>query len=233
MTRPGIIVCARMGSTRLPGKVLKPFRGTTVLGSCLDRCEATGLSVIVAMPRNDKELDTWVYYNRMRDADSRVGRFMPDQSVDESDVLGRMVAVAEHYQIDPIIRVTSDCPLIEPGIILSVLAAKMNAGTHAASNVWPTRTFAKGLDVEVVDLQVLRMLNEFANDEEREHVMTGIYSRAGTDKDWQVTSVRKISVRNHPSHYPGPEVNLCIDTAEDLERLSNPQSLKGEAQCTS
>lgn len=201
MKRPGIIVAARMGSSRLPGKALMEFHGTTVLGAVLVRCAATGLHTVAAT--SDSTADEAI--------DEALSASFDIYTGSEIDVLGRMIHVAEACFVDPIIRVTGDCPFAEPGIILRVLSEWFRSGLDIASNVNPTRTFAKGLDVEVVSVTALQWLHGKADcsDEEREHVTLGLYRRGVPVED----------VVNDGSWPGADEPALCVDTAEDLARL--------------
>ena len=119
MTTPGIIIAARSGSSRFPRKHLQPFRGTTVLRSCVDRCAATGLRVIVAAPDFDND------YYRVTEQGEIASYFCLEddelERIGEADVLRRLVLAAESHDIDPVIRITGDCPLPEPALALEML----------------------------------------------------------------------------------------------------------------
>jgi spore coat polysaccharide biosynthesis protein SpsF len=208
---PGIIVASRINSTRLPGKALKPFRETTVLGHCLKRCIESGLKTVLAVPVQDEP----VFLDALnRQLIPKVDIFIGSTD----DVLSRVLSAAEHYNVDPIVRVTGDCPLVEPGIIQSVvnLYRTQRVKPDIASNVSPRRTFARGLDVEVVSLDALwRLVRMNPSKSEREHVTLGLYrrgERAGF----------KIAGYVNDGHWPGAGVaKLCVDTTEDLRRLSS------------
>jgi spore coat polysaccharide biosynthesis protein SpsF len=104
-----VIIQARMGSTRLPGKVLKDIAGASALQRCLDRARnIPGLSsLIVAVP--DTEQDEPVATEALR-CGASVVRGHP------TDVLARYAKAARAAQADVVMRITSDCPLIDPAI---------------------------------------------------------------------------------------------------------------------
>lgn len=149
------IIQARMGSTRLPGKVLLPLNGWTVLEEVVCRCwQIPGIdTVVVATPDDEIERvignHCWVIRGP------------------EHDVLYRYVIAARATQADVIMRITADCPLISPQLCGAVLDAL--PGYDYASNVHP-RTFPRGYDCEVFTADVLERAN--VESEDREHVTT-------------------------------------------------------------
>lgn len=157
-----VIVQARMGSTRLPGKVLLPLNGRTVLGEVLSRClRITADAVVCAIPTSDFD---------------RLGQIAHDAGAivvcgPEHDVLSRYVRAAEYVGADEIMRVTADCPLICPELCTDVFNRVPEF--DYASNVHP-RTFPKGMDCEAFTMDVL--LRADKHSKEREHVTTWMLS---------------------------------------------------------
>lgn len=150
-----VIVQARLGSTRLPAKVLLPLpNGRKVLEEVLHRCWCIpGVDVVVAAlpdtPENDILLSCIV-------GDTVVVRGP------EHDVLARYAKAAEVVKADVIMRVTSDCPLIEPEICGKALDLHCRINHGYVSNSWPTRTYPHGLDCEVFNRDVLELANRNA-----------------------------------------------------------------------
>ncbi len=159
MSRAVCIVQARLGSTRLPGKVLLPLNGRTVIGEVLMRCKRIpGIDeVICAIPTNDALL--------LQEAE----KYCKVVCGPEHDVLKRYCQAATKTDADIIMRITGDCPLISPELCGEVLAKFKREGADYASNIEP-RTFPRGLDCEVFSKAAL----DFAYDEDddREHVTT-------------------------------------------------------------
>ena len=109
-----VVVQARMNSTRLPGKVLLKLAGRTVLSHVLARCDAIGNSDVVCCAVSDcKESDP------VAAEAERCGAVVVRGS--ESDVLGRYRQAAEEVRAKVVMRVTSDCPLVDPEICSRVL----------------------------------------------------------------------------------------------------------------
>jgi len=130
---------------------------------------------------------------------------------DEDDVLGRFIEVAEAYGADVIVRITGDCPLVDPAMVDRVITAL--GDNDFASNV-VNRTFPRGMDVEVMHYDTLLRLRRLATDDySKEHVCVYVYShdefsKASVEDDYD----------NHllPN---GEECRWCVDTPEDFERI--------------
>lgn len=158
-----IIVQARMGSTRLPGKVLKRLAGHTVLEEVLRRCRAIpGADLVVCAIPEDAADDALIEPAR------RAGAVVTRGS--SSDVLQRYRRAADEVGADVVMRVTSDCPLIDPALCGEVLALRAaRAVDYAANNMPPG--FPHGLDCEAFTAAALHRADDAARDAyEREHV---------------------------------------------------------------
>jgi spore coat polysaccharide biosynthesis protein SpsF (cytidylyltransferase family) len=134
------IALARMGSTRFPGKVLKPLDGQPVLEwvmSALTRANLVDLPVLATstLPADDVIAE---YCNRQKWACFRG---------DEEDVLDRFYQCAKHYSADIVLRVTCDCPFLDPRVIDEVIKLREITNAHYCSNVDPP-TWPDGLDIE-------------------------------------------------------------------------------------
>ncbi len=159
-----------MGSTRLPGKVAMPLAGVTALERCLRRVRQAALLDDVVVATSDHVRDDEV----VRIA-SRAGVSCFRGS--EENVLGRYADAAQEYRADVVVRVTSDCPLIDPGIVDAVVGAMRSAGADYASNV-AQRHLPRGLDVEVITARALYFADALADESaDREHVTRFIVRR--------------------------------------------------------
>ena len=195
-----VVVQARMGSTRLPGKVLADLGGRSNLAFMLARLERLDSArVVVAtstMPGDDAVADV------ARDAGVDVIRGS------ESDVLGRFVATLDAFPSDTVVRLTADCPLTDPSLVSEAVDLFRRAGADYCSNTL-VRTFPDGLDVEVVSAAALRQAAEFVVDQsEREHVTPFVYRRP--------ERYRLVALRGQDRL--GDE-RWTIDTPEDIERV--------------
>lgn len=158
-----VVVQTRMGSTRLPGKVLMRVGETTVLDHVLRRCLAiAGVdAVCCAIPASAAN-------DPVAAEASRVGVEVFRGS--ESDVLDRYFHAARALQADVVMRVTSDCPLLDPAIAAEVLALRAREHADYACNNRPP-TWPHGLDCEALTFAWLeRAAREATKPYDREHV---------------------------------------------------------------
>jgi spore coat polysaccharide biosynthesis protein SpsF len=146
-----------MGSTRLPGKVLLPLNGHSVIGEVLTRCKRiAGVDEVVCATPDVEVLH-------------EAARYVSVFKGPEDDVLQRYVEAAEFYGADIVMRITADCPLLSPSLCADILKSLQVARADYASNVLP-RTFPKGFDCEVFTRDMLRDADLCTPNEEREHV---------------------------------------------------------------
>lgn len=208
-----VIVQARMTSTRLPGKILCDVAGRPMLARQLSRLKgmAGGGEIIVAttdLPSDDPVVDL----ARKED----VGWFRGD----EHDVLSRYLGAAREARADLIVRVTADCPLIDPVISDSVIRSLLeHGGADYASNVIK-RTYPQGLDTEVFYRDTLERVARMARSlPAREHV-TWFIARERADLFVNVSVTDKDD---------NSDLRWTVDTSDDLamvrrvyETLGNP-----------
>jgi spore coat polysaccharide biosynthesis protein SpsF (cytidylyltransferase family) len=157
------IVQARVGSTRLPGKVQLDLAGRPVLRHVLERCRATrGVDVVVcAVPDEPASAPLAV----IAEQSGAVVFRGP-----ERDVLGRYLGAAQATGAAIVLRVTSDCPLIDPDICADVLALRAQAAADYACNNMPP-SFPHGLDCEAFTVDALALAaSEATAPDDREHV---------------------------------------------------------------
>jgi len=192
------IVQARMGSSRLPGKVLKKISGRSMLHRVVSRLRASHLTddLIVATTTLAKD-DAIV--EECQDCG------VPSYRGDENDVLDRYFRAAESTKADIVVRVTSDCPLIDPEITDKTIRAFLRGQPAYASNTL-VRTYPRGLDTEVISRNALtRAWQEARRPYEREHVTPYIIEHPA---DFQLLSVT--DAEDYSAH------RWTVDTPEDL-----------------
>ena len=205
---------ARCGSTRLPGKVLADILGHPMLYWVVNRSGAAKLvdQVVVATS-----------VERRDDAVEELGRAEGWDIFrgSETDVLDRYHSAAMACGADVVVRVTADCPLIDPQVIDSVIATYFAASPRAdyASNT-QRRTYPAGLDTEVLSMAALqRAWSEDRNPAWREHVTPYIYrSDAG---------FRLVDVLNDVD---ASAIRWTVDTAEDLALIREIYGYFGHGQ---
>ena len=157
------IVQARMGSSRLPGKVMAPINGVPMIELLLSRLSKSSLiSTIVVATSSDTA-------NRPLVEHIRSLKFACEQG-SEADVLSRYVAVASKYAADTIIRITGDCPLIDYRLVDQCIKTFLDEKVDYLSNNYPP-TFPDGLDVEIFTKEALFLADSKSDSPyEREHV---------------------------------------------------------------
>ncbi|MFD2787554.1 cytidylyltransferase domain-containing protein [Hymenobacter rubripertinctus] len=198
----GIITQARMGSTRLPGKVLLTAGGTTMLDYHLRRLRASGLPVYLAtttLPEDDVLAD----YARQRG--------LPCFRGSSDDVLSRYAATARQFGLTTIVRVTSDCPLLDGELIGRAVAdyeQAANPRLYLSNGL--VRTYPRGLDFEVFSAELLAEAHAHATSaSDREHVTPYLHqNRSGRVEFGHVTRPRDAS-----------RFRLTLDTPPDLALL--------------
>ncbi|THF80779.1 cytidylyltransferase domain-containing protein [Cohnella fermenti] len=192
-----IIIQARMGSSRLPGKVLMPLGDSTVMDYVVSRCrqvQAT-LDVVVATSRlpQDDPIEHWC-------AEQGVSCYRGS----EDDVLSRYVEAAKPYKPDYVMRVTGDCPFVDYHLADKFLSAMANQPSDAI--VW-SGDIPRGLVVELVSYDaLLRMDAEGQEPRHREHVT---YYAKEFPEGYPTTEVPV------PKALQYPELRITLDTEED------------------
>jgi spore coat polysaccharide biosynthesis protein SpsF len=193
------IVQARMGSSRLPGKALKDIHGRTMLARVVRRAGRSSLIDKLVVATTEKKADDAI----VSECESLgVSVFRGS----EDDVLARYYQAARGFSADCIVRITSDCPLIDPEIIDRVAQAFLDNNPDYASNTLES-TYPRGLDVEVFTFGALeKAWLEASEDFQHVHVTPYIYLHP---EQFKMLSVK------------GDEDWSCyrwtVDTKEDLD----------------
>jgi spore coat polysaccharide biosynthesis protein SpsF len=203
----GVIVQARMESSRLPGKVLMPLNGVPALERMIDRIKylKSLKNIIVASP-NTKEND------KIKKLCMRKHILFSTPDVDPEDVLSRVYSTAKAFQLDTIISLTADCPLIDSRQILYLLSNYNTGKYDYVSNV-VERSFFDGADVEIFSFDALhRVYHEVDNPIHRSHVGFNIMIRPYQFKLWNWLA---------PDEYHYPEWRLTLDEKEDYELINH------------
>ncbi len=196
------IVQARMTSTRLPGKVALPLAGVPLLQRVLARVQRiVGLDeVVVAAPEGPA-------HDRVQELARAMGIRCARGS--ESDVLARTLAAAELANASTVVRITSDCPFVNPGVASAVVAMQRTTGVPYARTAFETG-FPLGFDVEAFTIQALREAAQEATDPyEREHVTPFIWRR--TERFPHLLLDRRPDLRS---------LRLVVDAPPDYELAS-------------
>jgi len=197
----GIILEARMGSTRLPGKTLKDLLGKPMIERILDRLFLSKLTdtIVVATTENKKD-DVLVSFLEQKEINYFRGS--------EDDVLKRVVEAAEHFSIQNIIELHGDNPFLDPDIIDSCIREFELGDVDYLSNTLEN-TFPQGLRVQIFPTVKLRRVEKTVDDETvREHVSLYFYENPNKFKIKSVEAEDPIK---------RPELRLTVDTEEDFQ----------------
>lgn len=157
------IIQARMGSSRLPGKVMSPICGTPMIGLLLGRLSLAKSihSIVVATSSDDQNIPLANYVRSLGYACIQG---------DENNVLSRYLMAAEHESADIIIRITGDCPLVDPALVDKAIQEFLDSHVDYYSNCAPA-TYPDGLDIEVFSYSALQTAAHLTNSEyDLEHV---------------------------------------------------------------
>ena len=197
----GCIIQARMGSSRLPGKVLmKSGNGMPLLYHVINQL------------RHCSKVKNLVIATTTNQEDDEIEKFADNNSVNvfrgsEKDVLDRYFQCAKKYSFSTIVRITSDCPLIDPQIVDKVIERFFSGNYDYATNTL-IRTFPIGTDVEVFSFSALERTWKNAQlPSEREHV-TPYLRNKGNFKTINVENDTNIS-----------NLRLTVDRIEDFELI--------------
>lgn len=198
-----IFVQARMGSTRLPGKVLKQVLGRPLLSYLVERLKdvknAQGFLILTTISPKDDVIVEFCEKEKI-----------PYFRGPENDVLARYYQAALKWKPDAIVRTTADCPLTDPEIIDQIISAFVDAKTPLdyLSNVLE-RSYPKGLDCEIFSFKALeRAFKETDDPYNREHVSPYFY------RNPEQFSIKNIALPKDYSKY-----RWTVDTKEDFELI--------------
>lgn len=199
-----IIVQARMTSSRLPGKILREVMGKPLLEFQFERLArimgADALMIATTVNRSDDSIVDFCKTHKI-----------PFFRGSEDDVLSRYYGAALQEQADVVVRITSDCPLIEPEVVDLVISEFGDGSLYDYASNTLVRTYPRGLDCEVFSFAALKTAFQQADQRaDREHVTPFLYSNPGRFRLRSVQFSKDLS--NH---------RWTVDTPEDLILVRN------------
>ncbi len=191
-----------MSSTRLPGKILKEAGGKTMLEYHITRLSKIPAKLIVATSNTsaDDVIESWC-----------MSRSIPVFRGEELDVLDRFYNASKLYGGEIIVRVTSDCPLIDPSLIMQGLEIYRAANNNRCyvSNCFP-RTFSRGFDFEIFSSAMLEEAHAKAIDpSDREHVTPYFWKNRNGEFE-----IRNLSQEIDHSHF-----RITLDEEDDFKLI--------------
>lgn len=197
------IIQARMGSTRLPGKILMKVMDKPLLEYQIERVQRSKRidEIVVATTTDQKDDEIVAWCNKMNVTSYRGS---------EDDVLSRYYEAATKNKADLIVRITSDCPLIDPDVIDQTISLILQNDYDYVSNILE-RTYPRGMDVEVFWYTTLEKTHVSTRSQaEREHVTPFIYRNPSLFKLGGVTYPHDLS-----------KYRWTVDTVEDFNLIEN------------
>jgi spore coat polysaccharide biosynthesis protein SpsF len=198
-----VTIEARMGSSRLPGKVLLPALGEPMLLHLVRRLRAVA------------SLDEIVIATTTNAADQSIVDFAQEHGVacfrgSEDDVLARVIGAGESAQADVVVEITGDCPVIDPDLVEQTIRMFLAHEVDYVSNSI-IRSYPDGMDTQVMSMQALRNSAEMTQDPlDREHVSRFI---------WQHPERYRIVNLVAPPSLHWPELGLTLDEVGDYNLL--------------
>ena len=204
------ILQVRLSSRRLPGKALRAIRGRALLGHVVDRV------------RRCRSLDGLWIATSTNHHDDAIAEFARREAVELyrgalDDVAGRLLNAAVAARADALVRINADSPLIDPAIVDQAVDLYRRQSPDLASNV-VRRTFPKGQSVEVIAVPALeRAIEAMTTADEREHVTP-----------WFYANPTRVRIVGFESADPRPQMQLSVDTLEDLLRAEAILARLGE-----
>lgn len=199
-----VIVQARMGSTRLSGKVMKILCGKTVLAHDIERIRLAKSVDEIIIATTTSEKDDVIEKEALKYG-AKVFRGSED------DVLSRYYYASKKNKIDVVVRITSDCPLIDPNILDDMIKFFKAHSYDYMSNqspIWEERTYPRGLDIEVFTFKELEeAYNNAKKHYQREHVTPYIYEN----------SLNKYFCKSNVNY---SKYRWTLDTIEDWNLIS-------------
>lgn len=198
----GIIVQARMSSTRLPGKVLRDLEGRSMLQYTLERVVLTRRADGVIVATSDEASD-----DPIADFCARSGT--PCYRGSLQDVAGRFLMAAQHHGYDAFVRVCGDSPLTDPVVISTAVELFRGGAYDLVTNTFP-RSFPVGVSVEVIRTETFQQAHtRMVEPADREHVTRYYYQHP-----------EEFCIHNFTAPQNDGTAQLAVDTPEDWERFA-------------
>ena len=202
MTRTVASIEARMGSTRLPGKMMMLLDGTSAIAHLVQRMQQC------------KYLDGLIVATTDNPADDAIAEWAVQNNVDcfrgsEDDVLARVLAAQESMSADVVVELCGDTPFLDPQVVNLAVSAFHASGCDLLTTA-RSRMLPDGQDVEIFSIQSLRDIDARCTDvQAREHVSAPFY----TEPRWPVQDFRP------PGKWNRPDLRFVLDTAADANFL--------------
>jgi spore coat polysaccharide biosynthesis protein SpsF len=197
-----LIIQARMNSSRLPGKVLKTVLGKTLLEYQIERLTRVNKADKIIIATTVNPIDDAIVHLCDR-------LLIPIYRASESDVLSRYAGAAQQFDSQTIVRITSDCPLIDPTLIERVITFyQQNSFDYVSTD---ETAYPRGMDVEIFSRELLELADKTAlKSNEREHVTPYFYQNPD-----------RFSIGIYSEEIKASQHRLTVDTIEDFQLIQS------------
>jgi spore coat polysaccharide biosynthesis protein SpsF (cytidylyltransferase family) len=200
LSRTAVIVLARMGSRRLPGKALLDLDGKTLIARVLERVALAERADLVILATSENVQD-----DPLVDAAENAGVMLFRGAHD--DVLGRLVSCCDTHRLARIVRISGDSPFMPPDLIDLSITRHDASAADIVTNVHP-RSYPPGASVELITANALKRIAVATTEPaDREHATPYAYANPGAFDIENIRAETKFS-----------DVRLTVDTEADLER---------------
>lgn len=206
--KTAVIIQARMGSKRFPGKVMADLCGKPVISHVIEACEKIKADhIIMDVPKQDVILSRIAAQHRITCTNYQ----------ENGDLLEAYCLAARQYAVDTIIRITGDCPLLNPDLCNRTVDLYRQRHCVYAAIAWPLGGFPMGYGCEVFSRFALELANAMATDPaDREHVTL-----------WMLRNLQCKFLQNDKNE---SHLNFCVDYPEDIPRLEKILRERNERQ---
>lgn len=196
-----LVIQARMSSSRFPEKILSPLCGTPMLLWTINYCRKVNLPLFVLTSTNESD-DQLIGMLEKNNVSYYRGSL--------ENVVSRYLSFMRENQVEKVVRISGDSPLINPDVILKVIAKDQElSDADLTTNVFP-RSFPKGQSVEVIPRKSLELLTDRSlSESDIEHVTPYFYANSKEFKIHNLNNTEDMSA-----------INLSVDTKEDLLRVN-------------
>lgn len=199
---PVIAIQARVSSKRFSRKVLEEINGRTLIECVIERCASTGFQVFVLISDDltDDPLEELLkhkkysyYRGSLNDVRSRYLNFMRKENIDQ------------------VVRISGDSPLIHPDVISKIISSSKDFNEcDIITNIFP-RTYPRGQSVEIISRTAFESIEDMPlSENHKEHVTSYFYENSAKYRIHNISNIQNLS-----------KVNLCVDTQSDLIRINN------------
>ncbi len=200
--RVGAIIFSRFSSHRLPGKALIDIRGRELLGRVIDRSKfIKNIDEIIVATSSEIEDDIIAEYVKKENIQIFRGSL--------NNVAQRALNASIFFQLDSFVRICGDRPYFDPDLVTELVAIQRDLDKDLITTTFP-RTYPPGLTVEIIKVDALKRAIESMQSDDKEHVTKYFYNH------YEDFSLKNIDA---PENYDFGDINLCLDTEDDLKKI--------------